>query len=175
MILIVNVCAEKLHYFEFVKPIEDIVGEGFVTKHYRDLKAKDLADCDRVIVCGTSLKDNKFIEELEKFFWLRDFDKPVLGICAGMQILGLVDGASLDRKVEIGYFKESFKEEFLGLNGEIEVYHLHGNYVSDWGEDWECFGREIVQAVRRGNVYGVLFHPEVRNRDLIRRFVDESC
>ena len=173
MILVVNVCREKLHYYEFVKPIEDIVGGDFVTKHYLDLSSKDLENCSKVIICGTSLKDDEFVSDVEKFFWLKNFKKPVLGICAGFQIIGLVFGARMERKREIGYFKENFKKEFFGCVGEVEVYHLHNNCISDFGDGWEIFSEgEIVQAARvKGRkIYGVLFHPEVRNREMIRGF-----
>jgi GMP synthase-like glutamine amidotransferase len=172
MILIVNVCSEKLHYLEFVKPIEDIIAEDFVMKHYNDLTKEDLEKCDKVIICGTSLKDNNFLSDLEKFDWLKDFEKPVFGICAGFQILGLVFGGKLEKSTEIGYFKEKFSEPFLDLEDEVEVYHLHNNFVSGWGEEWSVFGGDIVQAVKckEKDIYGVLFHPEVRNKDLIREF-----
>ncbi len=174
MILIVNVCAEKLGYYEFVKPIEDIVGCDFVTKHYLDLSSEDLENCGKVIICGTSLMDNKFVEDVERFFWLKNFGKPVLGICAGMQIIGLVFGGKMKKGTEIGFYRENFRRDFLGLDGDVEVYHLHNNYISGLRNGWKVFSDgKIVQAVRRGNIYGVLFHPEVRNKEVIWRFVDE--
>ena len=39
-ILLINVCEQKLHYFEFVKPIENILKDekkDFFTKHYLKL------------------------------------------------------------------------------------------------------------------------------------------
>ncbi|MCK4649734.1 gamma-glutamyl-gamma-aminobutyrate hydrolase family protein [Candidatus Pacearchaeota archaeon] len=173
MILIVNVCSEKLHYYEFVKPIEDILKEDFFVKHYSELNDSDLVRADRVIICGTSLGDDSFLKDLEKFNWIKNFDKPLLGICAGFQILGLVFGGELKKKLEIGFFRETFEKEFLGLEGDVEVYHLHNNYV-EFGGEFEIFaGKSFPQAVRfRGkDFYGVLFHPEVRQKEMILRFV----
>jgi len=186
MILIINVCKEKLHYFEFVKPIEDILKKenvDFFTKHYLELKKKDLIKADKVIICGTSLKDNVFVENIEKFEWIRDFEKPLLGICAGMQIIGLVNGGELKKHLapyghdsgepEIGYFYEDFRKKFLGVNEEVEVYHLHNNYV-DFSDEFEIFNKgEVVQAAKHKlkDIYGVLFHPEVRNKKMILEFV----
>ena len=65
MILIINVCEEKLHYYEFVKPIEDIVVEDYFVKNYVDISKEDLERADKVIICGTSLKDNCFLKLLE--------------------------------------------------------------------------------------------------------------
>lgn len=194
MILIVNICAEKLHYYEFVKPIEDVLeskGVEYLVRHYSDIKKGDLMNCKKVIICGTSLKDNKFIEDINYFSFLRDvnFRKPVLGICGGMQILGLIGnlkkqvgdldirsdfGHVLKKKTEIGYFHEKFDKEFLGLIGDVEVYHLHNSYV-EFGNEFGIFSEgEIIQAVkhREKDVYGVLFHPEVRNKEMIGNFVD---
>lgn len=179
MILIVNICAERLHYFEFVKPIEDIIERDFVTKHYLDLSLEDLKKCDKVIICGTSLRDNDFLGRYHEFDWLLNFNKPVLGVCGGMQIIGMVFGnvgfkGRFFRKTEIGFYKEKFERRFLGLEGEVEVYHLHNNYVKFNSKDFLIFNKgRVSQAVcyKKKKIYGVLFHPEVRNREVIMRFV----
>lgn len=174
MILIINTCSEKLHYYEFVKPIEDILKKDFITKHYSDLIEKDLEMSDKVIICGTSLNDNQFIKDIEKFSWIKNFEKPLLGICAGFQILGLVFGGELKKKLEIGYFHEDFIEKFFGLIGKQEVFHLHNNYIS-FGEDFRVYsGTQVPQAVKHKEkeIYGVLFHPEVRQKEMVLEFAD---
>ena len=178
MILVIDTCREKLHSLEFVKPVEDVLkkqGMDFFTKHYLKVSDGDLAKAERVIICGTSLQDNRFVEDINYFSWLENFEKPVLGICAGMQIIGLVFGGSVQKNLEIGFFREKFKKEFLGLSGEQEVYHLHNNFI-DFSKlnDFEIFSSgEIPQAIRYKNFYGVLFHPEVRNKELISRFCEK--
>ena len=176
MILIINTCKEKLHYFEFVKPVEDILkkqGIDFWTKHYLKISEKDLRRAKKIIICGTSLQDNQFMEDISYFSWLKNFKKPVLGICAGMQIIGLVFGGKIKKKVEIGFFREKFEREFLGLNGEQEVYHLHNHFVDFFKlKGFEIFsGKEVPQAIRFQKIYGILFHPEVRNKELVLNFV----
>lgn len=173
MILVVNVCKERLHYYEFVKPVVDVlVDKDVLVSHYEDLTSEDLERCDKVIICGTSLKDDEFLKDIDKFEWLKDFDKPVLGICAGFQILGEVFGGKMGKNVEVGFFYEEFVEDFLGLKDKVEVYHLHRNYV-DFPLDWRIYsGIEFAQAVKWKNFYGVLFHPEVRNKEMILRFAE---
>ena len=100
-------------------------------------------------------------------------DKPILGICAGMQIIGMLFGGKIKRKTEIGFYNEHFSG-FLGLEGRKPVYHLHNNYV-DFSrlEDFSIFSKGgIPQAVKhRGQgIYGVLFHPEVRQKEMILKF-----
>lgn len=176
MILIVNVCREKLHYLEFVKPITDIFEENnkpYFVKDYKKITKKDLQRADKAVICGTSLMDDEFINNLPKFAWVKFFDKPILGICAGMQVIGLMFGSKLRKKTEIGFFKEEFKRVFLGMERKQEVYHLHNFYVS-LPRGFEKFTKsEVPQAIKHTEkeIYGVLFHPEVRQKDLINVFV----
>jgi len=196
MILIVNICKEKLHYYEFVKPICDVLDDnkiGYFVKNYKKVTGNDLKKASRVIICGTSLYDNEFIKNIKKFNWLKSFDKPILGICGGMQIIGLVFEGKINKKTEIGFYTECFDKEFLGLNGNAEVYHLHNNYVNfEKLKDFEIYCGGFIRAShpnlvnseekiskskcsqaakhKTKEIYGVLFHPEVRNKDLIIKF-----
>jgi len=178
MILIVNICKEKLHYLEFVKPVGEIVrraGHEFFTRGYKEIGEGDFAKCSSVIICGTSLQDFDFYSDADTFSWLKDFGKPVFGICGGCQIIGNVFGGEMKEKLEIGYYPEKFEKEFLGVSGEVEVYHLHSKWVDFCGvTDFEvfCSGDGVDQAVKHNAkpIYGVLFHPEVRNPELIERF-----
>ena len=175
MILIISTCKEKLHELEFVKPIENILSENkikFFTKHYSKLSYADLKKADKIIICGTSLKDFDYLNNLNKFQWIKGFEKPILGICAGMQVISLMFKAKNKKKIEIGFFKENFKKNFLSLMGEHEVYHLHNNFTT-LPTEFENFTKsKIPQAIKHKSkqVYGVLFHPEVRNKVLIEEF-----
>jgi GMP synthase (glutamine-hydrolysing) len=92
-----------------------------------------------------------------------------------MQIVGRVFDGKLKKKTEIGFYSEDFKKEFLGLKGKKEVYHLHNHHVS-FSEEFEvfCEGNGVVQAVKHKEreIYGVLFHPEVRQKEMIGEFVN---
>jgi anthranilate/para-aminobenzoate synthase component II len=177
-ILIINICKERLHYYEFVMPICDILdncGMKYFVKSYKEINRKDLDRCDRVIICGTSLFDNEFIEDYQKFSWICNFNKPLLGICGGMQIIGKLSGGKILKNTEIGFYKERFDLNFLGLAGEEEVYHLHNYYInfSSIGEfEIYCKNDKVVQAVKDKEkpIFGVLFHPEVRQKELIVNF-----
>lgn len=176
-ILLINICKEKLHYYEFVKPVCDILDKEkikYFVKKYHNISKKDLKKSSKVIICGTSLFDNEFIKDISRLSWVLNFHKPILGICGGMQIIGIIFGGKLNRKTEIGFYKEIFKKEFLNLCGEKEIYHLHNNYI-DFSKikNFEIYcGNGISQAVihREKEIYGVLFHPEVRNKEMIVNF-----
>ncbi|PNX48180.1 MAG: hypothetical protein BV457_04265 [Thermoplasmata archaeon M9B1D] len=175
MILIVNICSHNLHYFEFVKPIEDVLIKNnfeFETRFYKDLKPELISEVDKVIISGTSLKDNNFLKNLKFFKWIKGFEKSILGICGGMHILGLIYKGKIRKQQEIGLTKVDFKDEFLGLKENVEVYELHNYYVES--NEFEIFAesRNCLQATKHKNksFYGVLFHPEVRNKNLILDF-----
>ena len=175
MILIISICKEKLHELEFLKPIEDILQDSnmkYFVKHYKNVNDNDLNKSDKIIICGTSLKDDEFLEDFEKFSWIKDCEKLIFGICGGMQIISLVFGGKLKKKQEIGFFIENFKKEFLSFEGEQQVYHLHNKYVT-LPKDFEKFtSSDIPQAVKHKTkpIYGVLFHPEVRNKEMVENF-----
>jgi GMP synthase (glutamine-hydrolysing) len=181
MILIINLCKEKLHYFEFVKPIEDILkfqNISFFTRGYREIQDKDLENAKKVIICGTSLADNDFaLSENSRFWkWITNFNKPLIGICGGMQILGLAFGGKIRKETEIGFFKENFEKDFFGLFGYQEVYHLHNYFIDFMQLGFDIYSiseNNICQAVGHPSkpLYGVLFHPEVRQKELIVNFV----
>jgi GMP synthase-like glutamine amidotransferase len=176
-VLVVSLCNEKLHELEFVNPITQILLENdvsFFKKSSLEITKKDLEGCSHVILSGTSLKDNVFLESKEKFLWLVNFSKPVLGICAGMQILGSIYGQKICPGTEIGFFEEKFTKSFLGLKGKKEVWHLHNSFV-EFDSSWEvfCDSKDIVQAVKlkEKDFYGCLFHPEVRHKDVFLEFL----
>jgi|SRR3989338_7247398 len=187
MILLINICKERLHFYEFVKPILDILKDNnidFFVKHYKELEKKDLDKAEKIIICGTSLKDIDYFEHYHNFDWLLDYDKPVLGICGGMQIICMVFEDKLktlrkagkgifSKKTEVGFIKLNFEREFLGLIGEKEVYALHNYYVKNINKEFFILSKDpIPQAVKHKekSIYGVLFHPEARNKDMIRNF-----
>ena len=178
-ILVLNICKNPLHYFEFVKPIEDILKKekvDYQIRHYNEIKKNDLVNYEKVIIPGTSLKDNSYLEDIDSFSWIKTFKKPILGICAGMQIIGLVFEGKIKKetKKEIGFYYETFNKNFLNITlGEQEVYHLHKNYISLPKEFEKFTNSKIPQAIKHKSeeIYGVLFHPEVRQKDLIKEFI----
>ena len=177
MIQLIQICNEKFHYFEFVKPIEDVLkknGIEFGTTHYKNLSDEIIQNIDKIIITGTSLKDNEFLKNIEFFEWIKEFMKPILGICGGMHILGLIYNGELKKQQEIGLNNIFFIEDFLGLNGKIEVYELHNFYVISKSFNIIAESKKCPQAIKHKEkpFYGVLFHPEVRNKEFLVNFAN---
>ena len=175
MILIIKICKDSLHDPEFVKPIEDVLKRNnidFNTVHYREITEDSFENIDRIIISGTSLKDNKFLEDLEFFNWIKECKKPILGICGGMHILGLMFNGELMKISEIGLTDVFIEKKYLEIQGKKQEYDLHNFFVKS--DDFEVFGtsKSCAQATKHKQkpFYGVLFHPEVRSKDLIVNF-----
>ncbi|MDP3966438.1 MAG: hypothetical protein Q8Q04_02820 [archaeon] len=176
MILIISLCKEKLHELEFVKPIEKIVGKNYFVKNYKEVGKADLEKAEKVIIPGTSLKDFEYLDNLDQFSWIKDFSKPVLGICAGSQIIHLIFSGKLVNDVEMGFVNSTFGN-FLGIKkGEHKVYALHNK--SAYSDEFDVYAESnplhSYHATKhcKKEIYGVLFHSEVLNPELIENFVN---
>jgi len=178
MILLVdmNWKRDSLSYYEFVLPIAQVAGalDRCMVRHYLEVAAEDLSRCDKVILSGTALKDTATLDQPEKFQWLKETEKPVLGICAGMETIGVVFGMRLIRCLEIGMTQISMLKENPLFCGDFKSYSLHSYCVESpgnfyvWAKSTKC-----VQIIKHKikPIYGMLFHPEVRNPELIKRFI----
>lgn len=178
MILIVdmNWKMNSLGFCEFVLPIVEVIKplDSWVIRHYLEVTDKDIEQSSSIILSGTPLKDTATLKQPEKFQWLKYTKKPVLGICAGMQTIGAVFGARLSYFLEIGMTPVKTVKENPFFTGDFKVYSLHSIFV-DPIVDFEVWAKSehCVQAIKhtRKSIYGTLFHPEVRNQEILEKFI----
>jgi len=167
---------DSLAYYEFVSPIISAILtlRDCEVKHYLEIKPTDLSDCSKIILSGTSLKDQATLKQTGKFQWIRTFDKPLLGICAGMQTIGLVFGESLKRCLQVGMAEVKTLKENPLFQGKFNAYGLH-NYSVASSKAFEILAEstKCIQAIKhkQRSIYGVLFHPEVRNPEILKQFI----
>jgi GMP synthase-like glutamine amidotransferase len=181
VILIIDLCYREssLSHDEFVTPIASIVRKtGITTRviHYTRITPEDAARVRGIILCGTALKDNAFAERPEVFSWISGCSSPVLGICAGMQVLSLVFGGSLVQSREIGMKKVSVikNDPLIVPEVEFEAYELHNFSVVPPDSFSVLAGSdECIQVMKHHErpIWGVMFHPEVRNEWVVENFV----
>lgn len=170
---------------------------------------KELRKCDRFILPGVGAFDsgmNKLNEsglvEFIKDIALNE-QKPILGICLGMQLLGrsseegTLPGLGLipfdnirfrlddtDLKVpHMGWDVVTFKQDnplMKNLEGTQRYYFVHSYHAKcDSAENvlMTCdYGYEFSAAVVKDNIMGVQFHPEKSHNfgmAILRNFVKE--
>ncbi len=164
---------------EFVDPVARIVkrcGRSWRYWHYAGMPDWEWEEIEGIILCGTALKDNGFMDHLDRFSWIRESTVPVMGICAGMQILCLACGGSVCEGCEIGMtdIHVSVPHPFLPPPPSFQAYELH-SFSCEPPPGWKTLavsGRSI-QAVRDPYrpLFGVMFHPEVRNERVLEVFL----
>jgi GMP synthase (glutamine-hydrolysing) len=173
--LVIDLCANDLSRSEFVEPIARIVGQGARVKHFTDIGPEEVEAASAVVICGTALADDGYLEHMDRFRWTRTTETPVLGICAGMQVMALHHGARLVEGKEIGMTPVEPVAGNPLVPEPLEVYGLHKYDLTDLDE-FRVLARSerCVQAMvhRERPLYGVLFHPEVRRGNVVSRFLD---
>ncbi|MBN1793219.1 gamma-glutamyl-gamma-aminobutyrate hydrolase family protein [Candidatus Woesearchaeota archaeon] len=184
-VLIIDLNEMGLSSLEFVRPVEAIVrraGLSPVQRKVRDVVEADWSSVAAVILSGTPLMDNAFLEEesVNRLAWLKTFKQPVLGICAGMEAIAAVFGGELEEKKEIGMKNIRTTRKNKLFKGEFEAYCLHRKAISrqgDWLKDFDILAESdaCIEAIKHKDreVYGVMFHPEVRNQEMIERFLKQ--
>lgn len=178
MILIVdmNWKRDSLAFNEFVSPIVSAVQplEECEVKHFLDIEPSGLGGYSKIVLSGTALKDHATLKQVDKFNWIKACDKPILGICAGMQTIALVFGEPLTSCLQIGMAEITTLKENPLFQGDFKAYVLH-NYSVESCQTFETLAKstKCIQAIKhkQKNIYGVLFHPEVRNQEILKRFI----
>ncbi len=179
MILIVDMCMKKdsLSAAEFTLPIASMIRgkSDFLIRHYSKIDSKDIGRSEKIILSGTALKDNQFIKDIDMFSWIKTCKKPILGICAGMEAIALAFGSSLKQHKEIGMAEIRTKKKNPLFSGNFKAYELH-SYAIEPSDDFDILAESkgCIQAIKhkRKEIYGLMFHPEVRNRDIVDSFVE---
>lgn len=176
-ILIINICKHKLHFDEFIRPIYDIckqITTNIKIINYLELKEESIDKYNKIIISGTALKDFDYLENLDKFSWIKTTKKSILGICAGAQIIAKIFSSEIVKEEEIGMQKlEIVKIDKILKNIKIDqIYSLHNCYFNIPKDFILIAKTKHPQIIKKENIYGCLFHPEARNKELILNFLN---
>ena len=178
MILIVDMNWKKdsLAFNEFILPIVSVVQplEECKIRHFLEIEHAELNDYSKIVLSGTALKDHATLKQVGKFNWIKEFGKPILGICAGMQTIGLLFEEPLTPCLQIGMTEVSTLKDNPLFQGTFKVYTLHNCSVQP-SQNFEALAEstKCTQAIKhkQKKIYGVLFHPEVRNQEILKHFI----
>jgi GMP synthase-like glutamine amidotransferase len=178
MILLIdmNHKRDSLSKDEFVRPIASaLAGKKCQVVHYLDLPDSIPLQYSKAILSGTPLKDNAYMDNLSALSWLKDAKIPVLGICAGMQAICAVFGGKIISCQEMGMTHVETTTDNPLFSGKFKAYSLHNLAIEpSGGFQTLAKSEKCIQAVKHKKLplYGVLFHPEVRNTDILINFAN---
>jgi len=139
--------------------------------HAADGELPDGFDFDAAVVTGSRVSvywDEPWIDPLRE--WVAtadDRDLPLLGVCFGHQLVADALGGTVEPmgEYEIGYREvthDGADPLFDGVDDSFTVFTTHSDAVAELppGADLLAENDYGVHAFRRGNAYGVQFHPE---------------
>ena len=124
--------------------------------------------------------DFKLIELFEKN------SKPILGICSGLQSLNIYHGGSLKQHIDDHTSKEnlvrhnidieenSFVHSLYGNKAEVNsIHHQAVNRVAEGFKVTAISEDGTVEAIEKGNLIGLQWHPEVDYEiDTFKKFLN---
>jgi len=175
-VLVVSTCTESLSEAEFLAPLVRIVREAGKTIETRHLNNPgDVpVGVSHILLGGTTLQDDKYLKENIGIKSLLEANVPLLAVCSGMQLLAAVCGGEIITQREIDMVQIMTITENPLFSGNFEAFALHRHAVEP-GPQFEVLAESkgCVQAIRHRDLphYGVLFHPEVRNEQVVRNFL----
>ena len=169
MILIISTCKEPLSELEFIEPLKALVPKSKLV-HCAQLQVKDIALAEKIIISGTALADFEYLDA--DWSWIAKCNKPILGICAGAQVIAQAFGCDLADEVNIGVKQITVVKQDRLAGADFPAYFLHtkgirGNFVT-LAQSGET--PALIKHPSR-EIYGCIFHPEVMNEEIIRKFV----
>jgi GMP synthase (glutamine-hydrolysing) len=122
--------------------------------------------------------------------WLK-INKPILGICYGLQLISKLFGAKLSsgEKREYGIAKIKILEDCPLLSGlnkseDLTVWMSHGDHVDSLPDGFKLIASSqsvpvAIIASAEKNIYAMQFHPEVvhslQGKDILKNFVFNIC
>ena len=150
-----------------------------------DFSTNDLNDVQGVVISGAPLLITEIDMQpyLDKMGWIKETTLPILGICFGHQLMGLLFGAfgSKMREDRSWQIVEAFVPcpLFNRLPDEIEMMEDHCETISIPAEfelvaSSDTCVNEVMQHLIKP-LYGVQFHPEVsgnHGRIILENFVN---
>jgi len=177
---------------DFVSPIEnilhapsvDILLEASVeteTISYSNLVGQDLSPYSGVILSASPGGDDIVENHLRFYEWIKSYDKPILGICSGHQIIGRLYGSELIRETqqEIGDLEVYITKDdpiFDGLNKRFTVRQAHNDSIT-LPTDFALLASSDkceVQVMKHKSkpIYTTQFHVEALNPEIILNYLD---
>lgn len=174
-VLLISTCKEKLSEYEFVNPIIKLIKSfDHNLVNYRKLNIINFQTYDKVIICGTSLQDNDYLNYISDFKKLKSHGKDTLGICSGFQIICSIFDEKIINQEEIGMVDVITQINNPLVSGNFQAYNMH-NFSVNTVTNFNILAKseKTIQMIshKKMNIFGASFHPEVRNQEIITNFM----
>ncbi|MDX1776898.1 MAG: gamma-glutamyl-gamma-aminobutyrate hydrolase family protein [Desulfobulbales bacterium] len=166
---------------EFVEPIIQCLAEAGVkseTVGYRNIPS-NLEPYAGIIISASPKGNDIVASHIPYFHWIKKCSIPVLGICHGHQVMGVVHGADLimheqSEDGECLVIIEKDTSLFVGLGMNFKVVQHHDYYIT-LPDDFKLLAsssRCRVQAMVHNSkpLYSVQFHAE-KKPQIIKNFI----
>jgi GMP synthase (glutamine-hydrolysing) len=153
--------------------IEDMIDEfdDFTTIPILELDPSKLNDFNGVIISGAPIlvTEQEISPYLEKIQWIKETQIPVLGICFGHQLIGILHGAFASRMkedrdwqtieiLEENLLTDRLPNEFEMMEDHCETISIPPGFILLASSD-ACVNEAMKHKEK--NIFGVQFHPEV--------------
>ncbi|MBB77708.1 MAG: hypothetical protein CL844_01755 [Crocinitomicaceae bacterium] len=167
MILIIDCGSEKTKNIgEIIKPNIDVN----ICK-LNDFKLDDLKNIKGVIISGAPILLSEFDTKpyIEKFKWIKTTKFPILGICFGHQIIGLIYGSFIKKIVPVRTWEKintiKSSDLLFSLPLIFEMMEDHCEIISipkqfNHIASSNSSANEMMEHKEK-KIFGVQFHPEV--------------
>ena len=157
------------HQTKYIEDIIKLFNECDVV-HYKEFSEEKAEKYDYVILSGGPTLDEKFDNIKEEKEWLLKTNKPVLGICLGIQILCMIYGGDMKK------FEKNRKlnEDFRFIDTDYKMLYNHSYYFDKITNEFigEIKNNIVVWIKHKTKpILAFQGHPEVtENGEKIRDF-----
>lgn len=149
-----------------------------------DFSEDILTSSDAIVISGAPILLSEIdpTPYLEKMKWISTFEKPLLGICFGHQLLGMTFGAGISRQkedrdwqtievIEPCVLFENLEPTFQMMEDHCESISIPPNFILSATSD-ACVNETMFHQNKP--LFGIQFHPEVSGENgihLLENFV----
>lgn len=184
MITIINFGSTKTPH---IRSVVRELGYEAEEKNWKDFSAADYGKQEKIIFSGspTYLTEVDHTPYIERYSCIKEGEVPVLGICFGHQVMGILHGAKIFRgdaiRVEVDIHVVKEDKLFAGLSPTTRMAEDHTEGISlppsfihlAYSNDY------AIEAMRHPHLplWGTQFHPEVsgeNGKKLIENFLGHN-
>ncbi len=159
------------HNTQYIDKLSELFNQCDIINH-TDFSVEKVNEYDYVILSGGHIKISNKTDIITEKKWLKETNKPILGICLGLQILCLV----YDETLEYKKFKNNRKvyEKFEFENTNFDLFYNHSYYfekvpINFIGEIKD--GIVIWMKHETKPIFAIQGHPEIsENGKIIRDY-----